>query len=134
MAESFLAPEGGGKGLEELTRMWYERWEKEIVISWFEKETATVVMIFFLRACFWGTQQKSLGVCFKGGCNLPNWGVTNRAIYFDTGFFGALLPAFSVRGGQLCHGGLSQQLGELKNYTCVTCVILMMFTELLTYD
>ena len=56
MAESFLAPEGGGKGLEELTRMWYERWEKEIVISWFEKETATVVMIFFLKACFWGTQ------------------------------------------------------------------------------
>ena len=67
VAESFLAPEGGQRGLEELTNMWYERWEKKMVISWFEKETAIISDDFFPESLLLGHSTKIIGSLFQRG-------------------------------------------------------------------
>lgn len=41
--------------------MWYERWEKEMVISWFEKETAIISDDFFPESLLLGHSIKIMG-------------------------------------------------------------------------
>ena len=63
MAESFLAPEGGGRGLEGAPRKCGgKRWEQEMVISWFEKETAISSDDFFPESLLLGHSIKIIGV------------------------------------------------------------------------